>query len=105
VRAGALDRRIVLQRPEATQDEHGEPVTTWVTVAEVAAEVRPLRGVERFAAQQTVARVDTRFRIRWMPGVVPTWRIVFDRRSYDVDAVLEIGRREGFEILAQGRAE
>jgi len=105
MRAGALDRRIEIQRAEVVQDEYGQPIETWVTVADCAAEVRPLKGIERFTAEQLAAHVDTRFRIRWLPDITPQNRIVFDGRAYDVQAVLELGRRDGLELLARARAE
>jgi len=105
MRAGALDRRILIQRPEQTQDEHGQPVVVWTLFADVAAEVRPLRGVERFTAQQVAADIDTVFRIRWLPGISPVMRVLYDGRVYDIKAAPEIGRRDGLEIHAKARAE
>jgi hypothetical protein len=54
---------------------------------------------------QTVAEVEERFKIRYRKGLTPLDRVVCNGITYDVLGVLEIGRREGWEILAKGRAE
>ena len=105
MRSGRLDRRLTLQRKTATENDYGEPVETWTTLATVWAEKIPVRGFERYAAMQTVAEVDTRFKIRYRTDISPLDRVVCAGTTYDVQGVLEIGRREGWEILARGRAE
>jgi SPP1 family predicted phage head-tail adaptor len=101
---GKLDRRITIQRQTVTQDSYGQDVVTWTDLATVWAEVGAVRGIERFAAMQTVAEVDTRFVIRHR-DVGPKDRISYGGRTYDIKSVIEIGRREALEIHAQARAE
>lgn len=106
--AGRLDRRITLQRATATQDGvSGEQVLTWADDMTLWASVEPLAGSELFRAQQLEAKADTRFRIRYRTGVTPveTLRISYGGRVYDLRSVVELGRREGLEILAEARAE
>lgn len=99
MRAGRLDRLVTLQRAITTQDAYGEEIKTWSDIADVWAERVELRGVERFEAQQTQAHVDAKYRIRWMAGLTPINRLIdADGRVYDIQAVLEIGRREGLEL-------
>ena len=105
MRSGRLDRRLTLQRKTATENDYGEPVETWTTLATVWAEKIPVRGSERYAAMQTVAEVEERFKIRYRTGLTPLDRVICDGITYDVQGVIEIGRREGWEILARGRAE
>lgn len=104
MRSGRLDRRLTLQRRTLTENDYGEPVETWTTLATVWAEKIPVRGAERYASMQTVAEVEERFKIRYRKGLTPLDRVVCDGITYDVLGVLEIGRREGWEILAKGRA-
>jgi SPP1 family predicted phage head-tail adaptor len=105
VRSGRLDRRLTLQRRTLIENDYGEPVETWTDLATVWAEKIPVRGAERYAAMQTVAEVEERFKIRYRKGLTPLDRVVCAGTTYDVKGVLEIGRREGWEILAKGRAE
>jgi SPP1 family predicted phage head-tail adaptor len=100
-----LDRRITIQRPVATQNTYGEQVISWVKVADLWAQKRDMKGMERFAAQQVMAQVDTKFVIRYRSDVTPINRLVFEGRNYDIASVLELGRRESLEILAVARAE
>ena len=105
MRSGRLDRRLTLQRRTLTENDYGEPVETWTTLATVWAEKIPVRGAERYAAIQTVAEVDTRFKIRYRTDVSPLDRVVCAGTTYDVKGVLEIGRKIGWEIYATARAE
>jgi SPP1 family predicted phage head-tail adaptor len=105
MRSGRLDRRLTLQRRTLIENDYGEAVETWTTLATVWAEKIPVRGSERYASMQTVAEVEERFKIRYRKGLTPLDRVVCEGITYDVLGVLEIGRREGWEILAKGRAE
>jgi SPP1 family predicted phage head-tail adaptor len=101
MRAGILDRRVVIESYTTAQDEVGEPVKSYTTLDTVWAQVRPLRGQERFVAQQEYAEVTTRFRLRHRTDIDEKMRLVYGGDEYDIVAILEIGRREGLEILAK----
>ena len=106
MRAGELDRRIRIEQPVETRDEEtGEVETKWVPFAEVWAQRRDLRGREEYSAQQIAAGLDTRFRLRFLEGVTPKMRIVCEGVAYDIRPAVELGRREGLEILASRRFE
>jgi SPP1 family predicted phage head-tail adaptor len=108
--AGTLDRLIRFEHATETASASGEVSLTWALLAEVWGSKEPLSGRELFQAQQAVAKVDTRFRVRYstlLAEVNPdeTYRIICDGRTYNITAVLETGRRVGLEILAWSRAE
>ena len=105
MRAGRLDRIILIQRKTTSADSFGEPIETWATVATVWAEMVPVRGQERYAAMQQIAEIDTVFRIRYRAGITPLDRISYNSRLYDIKHVLEIGRFEGLELMTRTRAE
>lgn len=121
MRAGRMDRRITLQRRAAAQDEFGEEIVTWVTVAPSrAASVGPVRGEERFTSAQFISKEQTEFRIRWSASLAnfnPLDRVVYPAiagespeeiagdRIYDVMSVHELGRQEGLVIRAARRSE
>ena len=105
MRAGQLDRRITLRAPTATQDAAGQQIDTMSVVATVWANEFPLRGEEGFAAAQKYGEVTTRFRIRYLAGITVRHDLVYDGRTYDIKAVLPIGRRVGLELIACARAE
>lgn len=111
--AGRMDRRIRFEEAVGVRDpDTNESIPTWLPRATVWAERRPLRGSELYAARQVIANVEIKWRIRWPQGftVTPdsTMRIrdIFDgEREHDILSVIEVGRREGLEMLTKARAE
>lgn len=105
MRAGPLDRRIVIQSRTMTQNASGAMVESWGTFATVWAQKTDLRGDEFFAARGTHAEVTTRFRIRNLGGLKHEMRISHDGNTYDILGIAELGRGDGFEIMARLLAE
>lgn len=87
--AGPLDQRITIQQRTAGVDALGQAATTWADVAEVWAQVQPLRGTEFFAAGQIQSAVEVRFRIRHRTGVAPTMRVLWRSQAHDIVSVIE----------------
>lgn len=103
---GKLDRTITIQ--ELTQgvgSEYGEPTETWTTWATVWANVYCGGGREFEQARQITAEIDTQFQIRYITGLLPTMRIVYDGRYYDIHRIDEVGRRNRWNIWAKARAD
>ena len=70
------------------------------------AERLELKGDERWSAQQTVAKIACKYRIRYRSDITPMIRVVdADGREYDIQAQLELGRKEGIELLVSARGE
>ena len=106
IRSGRLDKRITIQRKMTIPNDYGELVETWVDLVTVWAIYLPARGSERFAAAQQIAEIDTVFRIRYRQGVTAMDRIVYNGRTYDIKAVVDMcGRKDGIELYAKARAE
>jgi head-tail adaptor len=116
--AGRLDRLIRIERKTVTQAATGQEVETWAALgpSKHAASVRTVRGDERFLAQQFIAREQTEFQVRKFTEIEdlnPLDRIVYPATTatpptssiYDILAVHELGRGEGFKIIAARRAE
>jgi SPP1 family predicted phage head-tail adaptor len=75
------------------------PATVW-------AERLELRGDERWSAQQVVASLSAKYRIRYRDDVGPLDVLIdADGREYDISAALELGRKEGLELLVSARGE
>jgi SPP1 family predicted phage head-tail adaptor len=119
--AGSLDRQILVQRQQDTQqkDAYGQPVPTpgqtrdgWVTIRTCYAAVEPLGGSERFGASQRLAEADTSFVIRYpldaLPGTLNAIRmtdtILWEGKRYDIVSTQEVGRKERLELLGRLRA-
>ena len=102
MRAGALRHKATIQKLDGTLDAAGQENQTWVDVAITWAAIEPLRGDERFTAQQEVAQVTTRIRMRFIPlRIVPKMRVKFINLAldpdltelYDILAVINVGQR------------
>lgn len=92
--AGALDRRVVVQKPTFTRDAYGEPVPSFSTLATVWARFRALSGAERFVDDQVQASIEAEFVIRWRSDITPLQRISWDSETWQIEAVLEEGRHQ-----------
>jgi SPP1 family predicted phage head-tail adaptor len=113
MRAGRLDRRIILQRRSSDLTPSGEPVNTWSNIATRWASVGPVRGTEQFAIPQITAKELVEIGIRYSAQTAdlhPGDRVVFPSSAdpaatptavYDILAVHEVGRREGQKIVAE----
>ncbi len=105
---GLMDRRITIQSATEAQATDGYPAKTWANISTTPtmwAEVVPLRGRERFDAQQINAEVDTLFRTRYRSDLTEQMRVVYDSTPYDITALTEIGRQQGLEILTAARIQ
>lgn len=116
MRAGKLDRRIRIERAIAGKNSLSEQVSTWSLLADAWATVAPAPGRERFQSGEKASEATTVFTIRWqrtLADLSPKDRVRYPIQGgagvpaelYDIHAVVELGRREGFEITATRRGD
>jgi len=99
---GRLRHRIILQSKTLTRDAYGGETITWVDLATVWAECLPLSGREFLAARAEVAESLLKIRIRWRADVSTGNRVVWDGRTYDIEAALDTGgRREELMLMCK----
>lgn len=101
MRAGDLDRKLVIEEPTGTRNGIGENIETWSEFATVWAKRLPVKANEYYATDQVNAPVEAVFRIRWLSGLTAAMRISYDGKYYDILSIQEIGRREGYELIAR----
>jgi SPP1 family predicted phage head-tail adaptor len=101
MQAGRLDRRIRIESRVETQNAYGEAVISYVLLAEVWAEKKPLSGNEIFTAAQFFPAGTVKYKIRYIPQVNEKCRIIENGITYDIVYIAEVGRREGLEITAK----
>lgn len=97
--AGDLDRRITIQQATSVADAFGEPIETWSDLATVWAEVVPLGGREFFEARQVNAEQTARFRIRYRADITREMRVLYDGKTYGIEAAEEDRRYARLEAL------
>lgn len=123
MRAGRLNKKIDIQRKTITQDNYGQEIESWSNIsARRSASVSPVKAEERYTADQFVARQQLEFVCKKSDNIAtlnPLDRIIHpaidadaspqdvitDDRVFDIMAVFELGRGEGFRILAARRPE
>lgn len=99
---GRMNRKIIIQ--EWTDDSpaissYGEPSGSWTTFATMWAEKLDQRGREFFSSGVTHEGT-TIFRIWFIDDITAKMRISYDGDIYDIKSIVEIGVREGLEIIA-----
>lgn len=103
--AHRLRHRIHIQQQQQTQNTTtGEITTAWATVVlddgtplnAVPAEVLTGPGRELLAAGAKQAETTARINLRWFPGLLPTMRVLWDGRVYNITSLETdaTGRRE-----------
>lgn len=103
--AGALDRRIIIQRATTTTNAFNEAVPAWSDLCEVWAARRDISDGEKLAAGGIGAALAARFLVRSSNEtrtVTALDRIVHDGATWQIDGVKEadLGRRRYIEISA-----
>ena len=95
---GALNQRVEISRFTSEQDEIGQPIEAWVTLATVWAAVEPQAGREFIAAGAVQSELTTKVRIRWMAGITTGDRLTHEGRVYNVTSVVDY-RSAGRELV------
>lgn len=105
MKAGTLDRRITFERRvEAQGGAYNRKTIEWVPFATVWAQVQdvlPSRA-ESIDQDLAIARRPARVRCRWRSDLTGDMRIIFgDRILRIASGPVEMGRREGLEMMAE----
>lgn len=110
--AGALDRRITLERDgeEIGRDQWNEIIYSDPVSFTLWASRKDVSDAERFAAGQTGATLQSRFRVRSSQrtrAVTPVYRLVHDDATWNILGVKETaeGRKRFLEITAIREAD
>lgn len=91
--AGQLRHRVTIQRFERVEDEGGGYAEDWKDVATVWAAVKPMRGNERYEAQQVQSTLTHKVTIRYRAGIKPQMRLLYGNRVFNIEAVIDIEER------------
>ena len=87
----ALNHRISLQQQAAGTDDLGQPLTGWVDVAPLWADIRQLSGMQTIKADAQLSTVRASIRIRKRSAVAAGMRAVHGSTAYEIRAVLDAG--------------
>jgi len=102
MRAGQLRHRITVQSRSDGADELNQPLTTWVDVVTLWAEVEQLSGRELMAASAERAENIARVTVRWRPDLLPNMRIVYGAALFDITDISDVeGRFKQLELMCK----
>jgi len=110
VKAGKLNRQVILQSPDNDRESDGSVDEDWADEATVYAEIKDIGGVEKFEAGKVMGEETHLIRIRFRTDVKRIWRIKLEdtatspatNRFFGIIRILNPGdgRRE-LHILAK----
>ncbi|OWU84466.1 head-tail adaptor protein [Oceanicola sp. 22II-s10i] len=98
MRAGKLDRLITIERQTETVAATGAVSKEWAAVATVRAELVQQNADEYLAGFGEAEGGGAVFRVRYLAGITTAERLNYDGAAYDIDEVVEIGRRRVLEL-------
>ncbi len=75
---------ITIQQRGTTKDEIGGQVTTWTTFAQPWAKAEPWRGNQRTFAGKIDNPAGMDFTIRYVAGLLPSMRVSWGSRLFDI---------------------
>lgn len=97
--------RVVFEKVTVKQDDFGEPDRSWSTFATRWALIQPMKGAERFSANQVQVDVDHRIVCRsdsTMEKLTAGDRATWNGHEYDIKSIIwRDHTRKEMEILAQ----
>ena len=100
LRAGVLNKRVILQTVTQSTDGGGGFTDSWANTDTLWAGIEELTGSEGFEGQQTAASLSHRVTLRYRTGVTPQLRLLYGSRVFKINAVLNPGQRnELLELL------
>jgi SPP1 family predicted phage head-tail adaptor len=102
--AGKLNRRIAIQRRSDGQDEAGQPLLTWESVANVWSNIAGDTGLHTIRASADLPAPIKRysFRIRFREGLNEGMRVVLDGQYFDIKAVrMDYAGREWSDLVCE----
>ena len=93
MRSGPLRHWVTIRTYTKSRDSYGAEVETWADFADTWASVEPLIGREYMAAKQVSAEVSHKIRMRYIAGLLPTMKIAWGAREFEIVSILNVQER------------
>ncbi len=94
--AAKMRHRVDIQSLTETTDDQGGFTKAWATDATVWAEIVPMKGYERFQAQQTQTPLTHKVTMRYRTGVTTAHRLLYGSRVFGIKEVINVDERGSF---------
>lgn len=84
---------VSLQNRTQVSDNMGSTTGIWSDVVEVYAALWPIKAGELTKDGKLTMEVTHKIKIRYYPGVLPGWRILFGTRTFDILSIVNPDER------------
>ena len=99
MRAGRLRHRVAIHAVTETINAYGEAGESWASIGSWWASVEPLTGAERQEATEVSPLTSHKIIIRYHSTITTKHRIVYDSRTFEIDAILDTMEKNKEMIL------
>jgi SPP1 family predicted phage head-tail adaptor len=99
MRSGPLRHWVTIRTYTKSRDAYGAEVETWADFATTWASVEPLIGREYMAAKQISAEVSHKIRMRYIAGLLPTMKIAWGAREFEIVSILNVAERNNEVVI------
>lgn len=88
MKSGALNNRILIEKPDFKRDGYGTQIIAWRAHQTLWANVRVQNGAENQRNNVDLRTVKVSFRVRLNRSLLPEMRVIFRGQIYAIHAVL-----------------
>jgi len=100
MRAGKLDRRIVIQSKAVVRDAYGERTNIWSTFLTTWSRPVQKDGKEQTDDNNRTTSRMVHFRIRYNDTITRDMRVIWEGLYYKIGDIKELGREDGMILMA-----
>lgn len=93
MRAGSLTKLVTVEQKSSVRDSFGQPLNSWVTFKQCYAAIGPVSGREFISQSAEVAQVTHKIEMRYFAGLLPTHRIKFGARVFEIKFIANVDER------------
>lgn len=100
--AHQLRTRILIQRPDSTQDSAGEPLAAWADVGPDWADFRVLQGLESIRADAVAASRRASCRVRHRDDLAPDMRVLVAGEAWHIVSIQpDVNHRRFVDLVVE----
>jgi SPP1 family predicted phage head-tail adaptor len=90
---GNLIHRIIFKAKPTARDTDGMPTEDWTVYKTVSASITPISGRSFWQGQANQSEISHEIKMRYIPGIVPSMRIYFGTRKFEITHILNFEER------------
>ncbi len=104
MRAGRLNKKVIIESLTETVDGVGQAVKTWSTFNQPWASIDPINGREYFSGNQLKDTMKVKIKIRYLSGVTEKMRVNWNGKLYNIEGIVNVFERdkEMFLLCSEG---